>query len=240
MTIAILAGLTGLALVDSTSMGTLVLPLWMLAHPRLRASRVLLYLATIAAFYWLIGLGLLLGASALADRWAAIGDSQVTNWVQLVIGVGMLVGSFWPDTPWGKRRAAQRGAGGRAAGWRDRVVGDAARPATVIGVALLAGLVEAASMVPYLGAIGLLSTSGISTFAALATLAGYVVVMCLPALVLLGLRLAFAERTAPMLTRLTDWLSRHTGGAIWWIVGILGFLLAGDAITRLGLWGPAS
>lgn len=50
MTLAVVAGLIGLALVDSTSLGTLVMPVWMIAHPRLRPSRVVLYLATIALF----------------------------------------------------------------------------------------------------------------------------------------------------------------------------------------------
>ncbi|CCH73180.1 conserved membrane hypothetical protein [Nostocoides australiense Ben110] len=240
MTLAVVAGLIGLALVDSTSLGTLVMPVWMIAHPRLRPSRVVLYLATIALFYWALGLALLLGASALTARWEEIGASRTTSWVQLVIGVGMLVASFWPDTPWARRRARERASGGREAGWRGRVTGADARASTVVTVALLAGLVEAASMVPYLGAIGLLSTSGLTAPASGAVLAVYVAVMCLPALVLLGLRLGLAERVTPLLTRLESWLTTHTGGAIWWVVGILGFFLAADAVTRLGLWGPGS
>lgn len=40
----------------------------------------------------MLGLAVMAGASALADRWAAIGESDVTNWVQLGIGVAMLLG----------------------------------------------------------------------------------------------------------------------------------------------------
>lgn len=239
MTFAVLAGLAGLALVDSTSIGTLVVPIWMLTHPRLRAGRVLLYLATIAVFYWLLGLALMGGAAALASRWAAIDASRTTDWVQLVIGVAMLVGSFWPDTPWAKRRAAARGGDERRARIRERVAGESSTAGAVISVALVSGAIEAASMLPYLGAIGLISTAGLSTPAAALVLVAYVLVMCLPALALLGLRLALASRITPVLERIERWLTRHTGGAIWWVLGILGFLLAADAVTRLGLFAAA-
>ncbi|MGB2935893.1 MAG: hypothetical protein WBB91_11510, partial [Nostocoides sp.] len=118
MTITIAAALAGLAVIDSTSIGTLVVPLWMLVHPQLRARMVVLYLAVIGLFYWILGVGLLGGASILADRWAAIEASTLTHWTQLIIGSAMLVGSFWPDTPWAKRRAARRGTSGPRARWR--------------------------------------------------------------------------------------------------------------------------
>ena len=64
MTITIAAALAGLAVIDSTSIGTLVVPLWMLVHPQLRARMVVLYLAVIGLFYWILGVGLLGGASS--------------------------------------------------------------------------------------------------------------------------------------------------------------------------------
>ena len=140
MTLAVIAGLAGLALVDSTSIGTLLFPIWMLTHPSVRAGRVGLYLATIGGFYWVLGLALMAGASALTDHWAAIGESDVTNWVQLGVGVAMLIGSFWPDTPWGKRRAATSDSGGRRAQMRERVVGERSTASAVISVALIAVL----------------------------------------------------------------------------------------------------
>ena len=67
MTAVALAGLAGLALVDSTSFGTLVLPLMMLLAPQVRTRNLVVYLATIAAFYFAVGVALLAGARA-ADR----------------------------------------------------------------------------------------------------------------------------------------------------------------------------
>lgn len=239
MAIAVILGLVGLALVDSTSFGTLLLPIAMLAHDRLRAGRVLLYLAVIAVFYWLLGLALLAGADWVLRAWSEVGETRTASWVLLVIGVAMLVGSFWPDTPWAKRRqaqAAQRG-GGRQARWRERLVGADSRPGAVVAVALGAGVVEAASMLPYLGAVGIISASGIGFAAGAGVLSGYVVVMVAPALILLALRVALDTRLRPLLARINAFLSRHTAGALWWVVGIIGFFLAADSATRLGLWG---
>ena len=237
MGFAALLALAGLALVDSTSIGTLVVPLWMLVHPQLRARMVVLYLAVIGLFYWILGVGLLGGASILADRWAAIEASTLTHWTQLIIGSAMLVGSFWPDTPWAKRRAARRGTSGPRARWRERVAGERASAPAVAGVALVAGLIEAASMLPYLGAVGLLSTTGLGLPARAGVLAAYVLIMCAPALVLLGLRVLLDDRIRPRLARIEAWVTRRSGGALWWVVGLLGFFLARDALGRLGIWG---
>ena len=58
MTLALLGPLVVLALVDSTSFGTLLIPIWlMLAPGRLKAGRILVFLATVAAgpVYRLLG-----------------------------------------------------------------------------------------------------------------------------------------------------------------------------------------
>jgi hypothetical protein len=89
-------------------------------------------------------------------------------------------------------------------------------------------------MLPYLGAIGLLTTSGLPMAHITVVMAGYCLVMIVPALVLLALRLAAGGRITPLLTRLSDWIARSN--ALAWIVGIVGFLLARDAAVRLGLF----
>lgn len=240
MDVAAVLALAGLALVDSTSIGTLVLPVLMLAHPRVRASRVLLYLATISVFYLVLGVVLLFGAGALADTVTdAAGspeDNRGVDVVQLVVGAGLLALSFWPDTPRGKRakeRRANDPASGRTGRWVDAVVADGAKVSTVVGVALLAGLIEAASMVPYLGAVAIVGSSDLAAPAQVGVLAAYVTVMALPALALLVMRLAAHDWLAPRLGRVSEPLAGRVGGAIWWVVGIVGFLLLADAASRL-------
>lgn len=235
MTPELAAALVGLALVDATSFGTLVLPTLMLVQPRVRASRVVLYLAAISAFYFVLGVALLFAAERVLALVAATERSRVVDMVQLVVGLALLAGSFWPDLPWVKQRRQERDAagGGRRPGWRDRVLGPEARSRTVIAVAVGAGLVEAASMLPYLGAVGMLTSSVASTPERPAALASYVVVMCLPALILLAARLLLGARVDGALGRLARWLDRQSRNAIWWVVGVVGFLIARDAASRL-------
>ena len=55
----LLGQLVVLALIDSTSFGTLLIPLWFLLVPgRVRAHRVLVFLGTVAAFYLGVGIAL--------------------------------------------------------------------------------------------------------------------------------------------------------------------------------------
>lgn len=240
MDVAALLALAGLALVDSTSIGTLVLPVLMLAHPRVRASRVLIYLTTISVFYLVLGVVLLFGADALADTVAdaagSLEGNRAVDVVQLVVGAGLLAFSFWPETSWGKRAKARRAsdpASGRTGRWVDAVVADGAKVTTVVGVALLAGLIEAASMLPYLGAVAIVGSSDLALPGQVGVLAAYVTVMALPALALLVVRLAAHDWLAPRLGRVSGVLTGQMSGAIWWVVGIVGFLLLADAAGRL-------
>lgn len=239
MELGVLLGLAGLALVDSTSLGTLVIPVLVLAHPQVRAGRVLLYLATISIFYFGLGVALLLGADALAGAWNWLDSNRTVDWIRLLVGAGLLVGSFWPETRWAKAAQARRAAAGapnRSGQWVGALVAEGSRAATVVGVALAAGLIEAASMLPYLGALALIGTSGLALPGQLAVLAAYVAVMALPGLVLLALRIVAHRWLAPRLERLSVWLERSAGEAIWWLIGLLGLWLLVDAIGRLGVF----
>jgi hypothetical protein len=57
--------------------------------------------------------------------------------------------------------------------------------------------------------------------------------MILPAMVLLGMRMIIGERIRPMLVSVDQWITRNAASALGWVLGIAGFLIAGDAITRL-------
>ncbi|MEU5675395.1 hypothetical protein ABZ749_34945, partial [Micromonospora sp. NPDC047753] len=76
MTPELLLSLAGLALIDSTSIGTLFIPVWLLLAPGpVNVRRILGYLATIAVFYLAVGLLLVWGpatrvrAPCRADAW---------------------------------------------------------------------------------------------------------------------------------------------------------------------------
>jgi hypothetical protein len=109
-------------------------------------------------------------------------------------------------------------------------------PRSLIALALAAAGLEAATMLPYLAAIGLLGASELALLPTVAVLAGYCVVMVLPALVLLAGRVFAAGVVQPMLERINAWMIRTSAENTAWVLGILGFLVARDAVGRLGLF----
>ncbi|NYF98958.1 GAP family protein [Janibacter cremeus] len=236
-----LGGLVVLALIDSTSAGTLGIPVWMLARQRIRVRAVLGYLATITLFYWLLGVALLLGLDALGRAVGHLGNNPVVLWGQLVLGAGLLAVSFLFDEKPAARRRARREARGRGRTrverLKDTVVGEGATTRAVVVLALVAGVIEAASMLPYLAAMGLLINSGLALTPQLAALVGYVVVMIAPALLLLALRVTLARTVEPLLGRLNAWFASRSDAMIGWVLGIVGVLLALDAADRLQLFG---
>ncbi len=231
----LLLPLVALALVDSTSVGTLVLPLWLMLVPgRVRVGRVLLFLATVAAGYLLLGVALALGAGQLLDPLRAALESTAGRVAQLGVGAVLLVLGLTVE-PWtraGKerKRAARAARGpGRLARRRDQARGDGP-PGAVMVLAATAVGVEAVSMVPYLAAIALLVTSGTGPVSTVAVLAGYCLVMVLPALVLLAVRTLLHDRITPALVRIEAWMSRNAGETTAWVLFLLGLFLVSDAL----------
>jgi len=218
MTLGLVAALAGLALLDSTSIGTLFIPIWLMLTPgRLRLGRFGVYLGTITVFYFAAGVLIVLGASQVIDHL----DNKIALWVQLVIGVFLFVVSFRFD---GKKPSTGK--------WQERVNAHGS-VAALAGVAVLAGVVELATMLPYLGAIGMMSAAGLTAPQIGLLLAGYCLVMIVPAVLLLGGRLALRAKIEPLLTRISTWFAKNGAGMTGWILGIAGFLVARDAIARL-------
>ncbi|WP_182112983.1 MULTISPECIES: GAP family protein [unclassified Actinotalea] len=235
MSLPVLAGLAALALVDSTSFGTLLLPVWFLLTPgRVRVARLLVFLGTVVAFYFAVGLALLAGADVLLERGTEPLEGTAATTVQLVLGVGLLVGSFFLGPrkgPDGERRPA-----GRVLRWRERVMtadGGASTYGSVAVLALTATLLELATMLPYLAATGLIAASGATPLEQGGVLAAYCLVMVLPALTLLALRLVAHRLVERPLARIGAWIERTGAETTAWVVGIVGFLLARDAAPRL-------
>jgi hypothetical protein len=233
---ALFAVLAVLALVDSTSFGTLLIPIWLLLAPgRLRIGRILVYLATVAGFYFLVGILLATVATAFLPQITQVAGSPAFLWAQLLVGAALLAGSFFLGA---KRRANRRP--GRFTRWRERAVTDVgdlhASLLPLMGLALAAAGIEVASMLPYLVSIGLVSSSGMTLAVQVLVLAGYCVVMVAPALVLLAIRFLARSAIEPMLRRVGNWLERTAAEATAWVVGILGFLIARNAALELGLF----
>ena len=241
MTIALLGTLVVLALIDSTSFGTLLIPLWLMAAPgRLRPQRVLVFLATVAVFYWGVGLALLWGADLVFDDIARIVASPAGLVLVLVAGILLIIWSYRLEAKAKKQKTD--GSAGTTSRWRARAMGtiddqDAATSTrqrsgllALVALALAAATVELGSMLPYLGAIGALTASDLGWPATAVVLAGYCSLMIAPALALLAVRVVGASRVEPVLARLERWLSRNASTTLSWVVGIVGVLLVIHAV----------
>jgi Sap, sulfolipid-1-addressing protein len=267
---ALIGALALLALIDSTSFGTLLIPVWLLMAPgRVRVGRMLLYLGSIAGFYALVGLAILLGAGALSDTLAGLSSTRPFLIGQLLLGVGLFAWSFKLE-PAGGRKPAESAVGtpepsvagasvpsvggvpaagamagttpvpapparaGRLSRWRERVLSsESGSGGALATLAVGAGLVEVATMLPYLAALGLIGTQGPGWPTSALWILGYCLVMIAPALVLTAARVFAARLVARPLGRLDAWLTKNAAGTTAWVVGIVGFLVARDAIGRL-------
>ncbi|UYG17102.1 GAP family protein [Brachybacterium huguangmaarense] len=220
-------GLVLLALLDSTSVGTLVVPVILLVTGREGARRVagrtLVYLATIGLFYLALGIGLLAGQLPLIDRAGPLLAAPGTAVVIALVGVALVVWSHRTDPATIRKRGGDPEASARR--WTDRVRSTAGRPGALVALALLAGLVEAVSMVPYLAAMGIIAGMGIGLGHGALVLVGYCLVMIAPAAVLCALRALLGSRADSALERAHDWAVKHAASAFSWAVGIIGVLL---------------
>jgi len=247
-----LLSLVALALLDSLSIGTLLIPVFLLLAPgRVRVGRVLLYLSTIAAFYLAVGLLFLWGLVNVVDVAAELLSSPAGATLRLLVGAALLVGSFFiPTSSKQKAQAVAVGGGpdstpesapdavapGRITRWRERLLAPGATRWALVSVAIAAGVVEVATMVPYIVAMTMLADSGVDAPSRVLALLGYCLVMIIPALLLLLVRLVAARAIAGPLERFAAWMQRTAGETTAWIIGILGFLIARAAATELGLF----
>jgi hypothetical protein len=87
-----------LALVDSTSFGTLLIPVWLMTARQVLVRQHLLYLAVVGACYWALGLALAFGLAAVWDDVRALLDAPAALAVQLALGVVLLVVAVLPSS----------------------------------------------------------------------------------------------------------------------------------------------
>lgn len=222
--------LVGLALVDSMSVGTLLVPVWMMLAPGRPPTRpLMLYLGAIASFYLVVGVAVWSAAQVAWPVIVGVADSSAVRIVQLAVGIAVLVWSFRFDS----KRRRRRGEVDRSHAWRDRVLSTGSAPTGVVTTALTAGVSEVMTMLPYLAAISMIVAAGHSIAVSAGLLALYCLIMVVPATLLLCVRTAAGNRVDGPLRRLDAVMSRHADSVIGWVLGLVGFLLAGNAVGAL-------
>ncbi|TFH53378.1 hypothetical protein E4J66_03530 [Actinomyces viscosus] len=222
--------LVGLALLDSTSLGTLVIPLALVVRSR-RVDRgpMAVYLSTVCLAYLGLGIALVAGFELVGSTVARLAQTQAAQWATLVIGVALAAfGILSPDPAKPDPESGSDSLGSRPA---------PASTGAMILLGLGASLTEAATMVPYLAATGIIASSPASWPARIVTLALYCLVMISPALVLLALADALGQHFLPRLARIAPRLEYEAKVTLLWVAAILGIHLAGRSAADLGLVG---
>ena len=225
----LLLALPALALVDSTSFGTLLVPVWLMTARQVLVRQHLLYLAVVGACYFALGLALAFGLSSVWDDLGAALDTTPVLVAELVLGAALVVLALLP------RRWRPAARPGRAARWRDEQLAHGASARPLVLLALVAVALEALTMLPYLAAVGLITAADLRPATTALLLAGYCLVMLLPALVLVLVRRLAARRVEPLLHRIERLAARSGGEGTLWAAFIVGALLARDAAAGLGL-----
>lgn len=249
-----------LALLDGLSVGTLLIPIFFLVVPgRVRGGRMLLYLGTIAAFYLVVGVLFLLGLINVVDFAREFLSSPAGTVVRLAAGAllmafGLLLATVDSARKRAAKAAAARvaaggaGGGGPAGGspvpapsgrmvrWREKLLSAQTPPTAIMGVAVAAGLVEIATMLPYIMGMTMLADSAVPFPLQVGALAGYCALMIVPAIVLLVLRVAAARLIDRPLQKLAAWLQRTAAENTVTILVIIGFLIVRPAATELGIF----
>lgn len=217
--------LFGLALLDSLSAGTLVIPLMLVLRQRRADVRPLtIYFLTVCTSYFLLGVAIQLGFEQARDWLMSVLESDPAYWAQLLVGVVLFLWGVTTKDP-------EKGAPMQVSRPKSLATG------AVFSLALGAVVIEAATMVPYLAAIAILGTLEIAMGVRFAILALYCLVMVLPALLAIALFSVFGDRIWHRLERFLVWVERETKITLLWLAAIIGFFMTANAVQHLGLFG---
>lgn len=225
---ASLLALPLLALADSTSIGTLVIPVLLLLAPgRPSLGRMLAYLAIVAGLYFAIGVALLGVTDAAAAALQSPHAFTTGLILEALLGLALIIFAVR------RSRRPKQSASSKVSSWRKRALEPGAPLRPLFTLAVSAVAIEAASMLPYIGAIVLISRADFSVAESALVVAGYCILMILPALILTVLRRAGSARLDPVLERITRWSSKSAGSpVILWSAGLVGAALIIDAVVR--------
>ncbi|MNO24351.1 Cytochrome C biogenesis protein transmembrane region [compost metagenome] len=218
MSLELLFMVGGLALLDTLSPATLGVTVYLLLTEKERlSSRLMIYLVTVAAFYFLVGVALMLGLDVLTAAFSSIFQNRIVSWVILIIGGILFIASFYypkskkSDLPRPKSKSK----------------------ASMITLGFTTSLIEVGTAFPYFAAIGLMTSSNLAVFQWLPILAGYNFIMVLPPLIIFTLHLLLGRVMQRPLERLRIKLAKHSGSAISWIMCIVGLILIFNTLDYL-------
>lgn len=208
----------GLALLDTLSPFTLGVTVYLLLTDKERLTkRLLVYLLTIAGFYFVVGVSLMLGLDFLLEIISGVFQNRIVSWTFFIIGVILLIASFYVPT---KKSS-------------DLPTPKSKSILSMVALGFTTSLIEVGTAFPYFVAIGIMTTSNLSWVEWSSILAGYNFIMVLPSLVLFLFYLLFGRWMQTSLEKLRVKLANNTGSALSWIMCIVGLILISNSLDYL-------
>ncbi|WP_055108648.1 GAP family protein [Paenibacillus ihumii] len=218
MSIELLLSVGGLALLDTLSPATIGVTVYLLlTEIKSLASRLLIYLLTVAGFYFSVGVMLMLGMGVLLEAVASLFQSRAVSWVIFIIGAGLFIASFY--TPQKSKTELPRPKS------KSRI--------SMVALGFTTALIEVGTALPYFAAIGLMTTADLVPVQWLPMLGGYNLIMVLPSLILFMLYGLFGRRVQRLLERLQERIAKQSGSVLSWVLCIVGLILIFNSLDYL-------
>ncbi|MFD1426073.1 cytochrome c biogenesis protein CcdA [Kroppenstedtia sanguinis] len=211
MSIALLLSVGALALLDTLSPTTLGVTVYMLLSERDKvAGRLLVYLTTVASFYFMVGVFLMLGLDTVTDAFSGLGNNALLSRIMTILGLGLLIGSFFIPTKQSAPKVRKPKSKSSFA---------------MVALGLTTGLVEVGTALPYFAAVGIMTAAHLHPLEWLPMLAGYNVIMVLPALILMSGHFLFKGRLQGPLEKIRLSIEKNSGSTLSWMMTIAGLIL---------------
>lgn len=208
----------GLAILDTLSPTTIGVTIYLLLTDTERLTkRLLVYLLTVAGFYFAVGVSLILGLDFLFAIISGVFQNRIVSWTFFIIGAILFIASFYIPT---KKSSALPAPKSKSI-------------LSMITLGFTTSLIEVGTALPYFTAIGIMTTSNLSWMEWSSILAGYNFIMVLPSLVLFLFYLLFGRWIQKPLERLRVKIANSTGSALSWIMCIVGLLLIFNSLDYL-------
>ncbi|GAA0133888.1 hypothetical protein YSY43_07280 [Paenibacillus sp. YSY-4.3] len=172
---------------------------------------------TVAGFYFLVGIMLMLGMGVLLESVASLFQSRAVSWAIFIIGAGLFIASFY--TPQKSKTELPRPK-------------SKSRFAMVV-LGFTTALIEVGTAFPYFAAIGLMTTADLTLYQWLPVMAGYNLIMVLPSLILFLLYLLFGRMMQRPLERLQASIAKQSGSVLSWVLCIVGLILILNSLDYL-------
>ncbi|PEB51481.1 hypothetical protein CON65_24095 [Bacillus pseudomycoides] len=208
----------GLALLDTLSPSTLGVTVYLILSDKERLTkRLLVYLLTVAGFYFATGVSLMLGLGFLLENIFGVFQNQIVSRTVFIIGLILFIVSFYVPTKKNSELPAPKSKS----------------ILSMVGLGFTTSLIEVGTAFPYFAAISIMTTSNLPWMEWSSILAGYNFIMVLPSLVLFFLYLQFGRRMQKPLEKLRVKIANNTGSALSWIMCIVGLILIFNSLDYL-------